>query len=307
MFVGIDVSKDYLDIYSLEASEGYRVENNANGIAELASKLCGAQLIVLEATGGQEKAVLYALSQVGLPVVKVNPRQVREFARCLGRLAKTDQIDAQVLALYAQRMTPAIRSLPNEDLQRFQALLARRRQLVEMCKQEKNRQKQSTCPEISEDLKAHIQELNQRLHHLNQAIKSLTAHVTEFKEKIQLLISIPGVGPVLSSTLVGELPELGQISDKQISALVGVAPFNCDSGYYRGRRRIWGGRAQLRQVLYMATLSAVRKNEPIASFYKRLIERNKAPKVALVACMRKLLIQLNAKVRDAFYPNLAIA
>ncbi len=166
MFVGIDVSKDYLDVYSLEASEGYRVENSANGIAELASKLGGAQLIVLEAIGGQEKAVLYALSQAGLPVVKINPRQVREFARCLGRLAKTDQIDAQVLALYAQRMTPAIRALPTRDLQRFQALLARRRQLVEMCKQEKTRQKQNDCPEISKDLEAHIQELNQRLDNL---------------------------------------------------------------------------------------------------------------------------------------------
>jgi len=298
VFIGIDVSKERLDVARRPSGDGWAVANNDPGIAALVDRLreLPPALIVLEATGGLELAVTGALAAADLPVVVVNPRQVRDFAKATGQLAKTDTLDAAVLAQFAEAVRPARRPLRDADTQALSALLARRRQLVEMRTAEQNRLG-SAPRRVRVEIQAHITWLNRRLARvdadLNQAIRSSPL----WRARDDVLRSTPGVGPVLATTLLADLPELGTLTRQRIAALVGVAPLNRDSGTLRGRRTVWGGRAHVRAVLYMSTLVAVRYNPVLQAFYLRLREAGKAPKVALTACMRKLLTILNAMLK----------
>jgi transposase len=280
--------------------------NDAQGVVAVARRLQGVNpaLIVLEASGGLERPVAQELNAQGLPVAVVNPTQVRHFARAKGLLAKTDVLDAQILAQFAATIEPEVRPLPDEPTQRLQGLLARRRQVVEMLTAEKNRLAQ-TLPALRPSLEEHIAWLEEQLRQLEEEIEGAQQSSASWQERSRLLQSVPGVGPVLSATLLGNLPELGRLNHKEIAALVGVAPFNRESGRWQGRRAIWGGRRQVRTVLYMSTVSAIRCNEVIREFYQRLKEAGKPTKVALVACMRKLLIILNAmmKHRTPWHPR----
>lgn len=299
LFVGIDVSKAHLDIATRPTQASWQVDNQDSGVATLVNKLLQLQpvLIVLEATGGYETAVTAALAVAGLPVAVINPRQARDFAKSLGRLAKTDKIDASMLAHFGEAIRPEPRSLPDEQTRELQGLLVRRRQLIEMLVAEKNRLG-VTHKRLKDNVKEHIQYLEKSLEELDDEIQSRLQSSPVWREKDDLLRSVPGVGRVLSVTLLAELPELGQFNRKKIAALVGVAPFNCDSGQMRGKRAIWGGRAAVRSVLYMAALSAKRYNPVIHAFYDKLIAAGKPAKVALTACMRKLLTILNAMMRS---------
>jgi len=298
VFVGIDVAKATLDIALRPSGERWQLPNEDAALAPLLARLTPAApaLIVLEATGGFEHAVVAALAAVGLPVVVANPRQVRDFARATGQLAKTDAIDAQVLALFAERVRPAPRSLPDEAAQALDAVLTRRRQLLEMLGAERNRLGLARAP-VRRGITHHIRWLERQLadvdHDLGQRIEASPV----WRATDNLLQSVPGVGPIVSRTLLGELPELGRLTRKQIAALVGVAPLARDSGTLRGKRLVWGGRAPLRTVLYMGALVATRYNPVIRAFYHRLRAAGKPAKVALTACMRKLLVILNAMVR----------
>jgi transposase len=298
VFVGIDVAKAELEIALRPTAEGWAVANDEPGIATLVTRLQAIQpaLIVLEATGGLEVCVTAALAAAGLPVVVVNPRQARDFAKATGRLAKTDALDAHGLAHFAEAVRPALRPLPDAQTQALSAHLARRRQLLDMLTAEKNRLG-SAPPMIHADIQAHITWLERRLADLNDDLGKAIRASSVWRERDDLLQSTPGVGPVLSYTLVADLPELGTLRRQQIAALVGVAPLNRDSGTLRGKRTVWGGRAQVRAVLYMSTLVAVRHNSVLRTFYERLRRAGKAPKVALTACMRKLLTILNAMVK----------
>jgi transposase len=308
VFVGIDISKAHLDIAVRPSGERWQADNTLEGIAPLVEKLLGLAptLIVLEATGGFEMAVTAALVAAGLPVAVINPRQARDFAKSLGRLAKTDKIDAAILARFAEAIRPEPRSLPDAATQALQATVVRRRQLIEMMVAEKNRLPM-THASIQPRLQEHILWLQAELKELDQDLQDQLRNSPIWREKEQILLSVTGVGPVTTVTLLADLPELGQLNRKQIAALVGVAPFNCDSGKMHGKRAIWGGRACVRTVLYMATLSASRTNPVIKTFYERLIKAGKLPKVALVACMRKLLTILNAMVCSGkpWQPDLA--
>ena len=297
VFIGIDVSKAHLDIAARPTGEQWQVENQAEGIAHLVERLrlLHPTLIVLEATGGLEVEVTATIAAAGLAVAVVNPRQARAFAKSLGKLAKTDKIDARILAHFAEAIHPEPRTLPDEETVQLQALITRRRQVVEMLVAEKNRV-YLAHKTIQPRLKEHIDWLNEDLDDLNDQLRDKLQHSPLWREKDDLLRSVPGVGPVLSTTLLAELPELGKLNRKKIAALVGVAPFNCDSGWMQGKRAIWGGRASVRTALYMAILSARRYNPVIKTFYDRLIQAGKLPKVALTACMRKLLTILNAMV-----------
>jgi transposase len=298
VFVGIDVAKAHLDIALRPSAEGWRVANDDAGIAPLVGRLQDLQpaLIVLEATGGLEMPVTAALTAAGLPVVVVNPRQARDFAKATGRLAKTDVLDAHGLAHFAEAVRPAPRPLPDAQTQALSAQLARRRQRLDMLTAEKNRL--GSAPHaIQADIQAHITWLEHRLADLNDDLGKAIRASPVWREHDDLLQSTPGVGPVLSYTLVADLPELGTLSRQQIAALVGVAPLNRDSGTLRGKRTVWGGRARVRAVLYMSTLVAVRYNPVLHTFYERLRRAGKAPKVALTACMRKLLTILNAMIK----------
>ena len=299
IFAGIDVSKGSLDIAVHPGGESWRVENNAKGAGELSKRLKGlsAVLVVLEATGGLETTAASTLAADGLCVAVVNPRQVRDFARATGRLAKTDSIDAHVLALFAEAVKPEARPLKGEEAQELAALVARRRQVLEMIGAEQNRLGQSTSRVIRKELKAHIAWLEKRLKDVDTNIDASICGSAVWKVRDDLLRSVPGVGKVLSSMLIAEVPELGSLNRQQVAALIGVAPLNRDSGLMKGRRRVWGGRADVRKVLYMATLSAVRCNPVIRAFYRRLREKGKESKVALTACMRKLMVILNSMVK----------
>lgn len=299
VFVGIDVSKDRLDVATLPLEEGWSQTHEGKAMAGLVERLRALDptLIVVEATGGQERVVVAVLGSAGLPVVVVNPRQVRDFARATGQLAKTDAIDARILALFGQRVQPEIRPLATEASQILEALLTRRRQLLEMLVAEGNRLALAQAAVVA-DLKAHIRFLEKRLESVDAELDLFIKSSPIWRARDKLLQSVPGVGPVLSRTLLAELPELGQLTNAQIAKLVGVAPLNRDSGRYRGRRRIWGGRASVRSALYMAAFSASRWNPIIRTYYERLRGAGKAHKVALVACMRKLLITLNSMVRS---------
>jgi len=297
-FVGIDVAKARLDLALEPSGEAWSVPNDAAGIQDLLSQIVplGPTLIVLEATGGYEAAVTATLASAGLPVVVTNPRQVRDFAKACGRLAKTDALDARILARFAAQVRPAPRPLPTEAAQLLDALLTRRRQLVEMLTAETNRLGVARGP-VRRDITQHIRWLQRRLADADGELKAAIQASPVWRAKDDLLQSVPGVGRVLSLTLLAELPELGRLSRREIAALVGVAPLNRDSGRRRGSRVVWGGRAPVRAVLYMGALAATRANPVIRGFYDRLRAAGKPAKVALTACMRKLLTILNAMVR----------
>ena len=299
MYVGVDVAKGMLDVAVEPTGETWRTANAADGIGELVVALTARQptLIVLEATGGFEATLAAQLAAAALPVAIVNPRQVRAFAKSLGRLAKTDRLDAQVLARFAEAVRPEPRELPDEAAQRLGALCARRRQLVEMLTAEQNRLPRAD-EAVRPSIASHIRWLRQQLADLDRNLGAAVRGSPIWRQKDDLLQSAAGVGRVLSTTLLAELPELGSLNRKQIAALVGVAPLNRDSGTFRGKRSTWGGRAQVRRPLYMAALVGTRCNPTLRAFYARLLAAGKPKKVALTACMRKLLVILNAIVRD---------
>lgn len=299
VFVGIDVAQAELVIALRPTEESWTVGNDEPGIAALLRRLrpLAVTLIVLEATGGYERAVVAALATAGFPLVVANPRHVRDFARGTGQLAKTDQVDAALLALFAERVQPEPRPLPDAATHALEALLARRRQLLDMLTAERNRLAHAV-PAVARDLRRHIRWLEQRLGHLDRDLDKQIQQSPVWRTKDDLLQSAPGVGPVVSRTLLGALPELGTLTHKQIAALVGVAPFPRDSGTRRGHRRVAGGRAPVRAALYMGALVASRYNPIIRAFYQRLVAAGKPKKVALTACMHKLLTILNAMVRS---------
>jgi len=298
VFVGIDVAKAQLDVALRPTGDTWTAPNDEAGLAHIVERLGPLRpaLIVVEATGRLELPLLGALMAAALPVVVVNPRQVRDFARALGHLAKTDRLDAQVLALFGERVRPTPRPLPDPATQALSALVARRRQVIEMLTAEKNRCGQAP-PALQPDIAVHITWLETQLQHLDDALGQQIRNSPGWRTQDELLQSAPGVGPVLSRTLLADLPELGRLSRKQIAALVGIAPLNRDSGTLRGVRTCWGGRAPVRAVLYMATVAATRCNPVIQAFYRRLCAAGKAKKVALTACMRKLLTILNAMMK----------
>ena len=300
IFVGIDVSKDRLDVHVRPSGEAFVVARDDKGLATLGERLRlrPPQLIVLEATGGLQVRVAGMLAAEGFAIAVVNPRQVRDFARALGRLAKTDRIDAETIALFAERIQPVPRALPDEQTRALQALVARRRQLVEMMVAEKQRRSQATNQCAKTSLQAHLDWLRKAIEEIDADLDGAVRASPLWRASEDLLRSVPGIGPVLTRTLLAELPELGRLTRRRITALVGLAPLNRDSGKMRGRRTIAGGRASVRHVLYMAALVATRCNPVIAAYYARLLKAGKAKKTALVACMHKLLVILNAIMRD---------
>ena len=302
MFVGIDVAKAELVVAVLPAGERWTVGNDERGVRTLVDRLVVAAptLIVLEATGGYEVLGVAALAAAELPVVVVNPRQVRDFARATGQLAKTDRIDADILALFADKVRPALRPIPNAEAQELDAMLTRRRQLIDMLGAERNRLGQVFGKGkriVKKSLKTHIAYLERDLRMTDSDLNDAIRRSPIWREQDDLLQSVPGVGPVLSLTLLADLPELGRLSRREIAKLVGVAPLSRDSGTMRGRRFVQGGRAAVRAVLYMGALVAARRNPVIRAFYERLVAAGKPKKLALVACMRKLLTILNVMVR----------
>jgi transposase len=299
LFVGIDVSKAWLDMAEDEHEEVWRVGNEEVGINGLVKKLKKLKptLIVLEPSGGFEMLVVAKLSQAGLPLAVVNAKRVRDFAKATGQIAKTDKLDARVLARFAAAIRPQVRSLRSEDEEQLKALLTRRRQVLDMLTVEKNRLV-TVRSKMRTEIQAHIQWLSKNLKALDSEIEEFVKGTPVWKEKDALLQSVPGVGPVTSATLLGMLPELGQLNRQEVAALVGVAPLNKDSGKKHGKRRVFGDRADVRSVLYMAALSAKKFNPVIHSFYERLLKHGKEKKVALTACMRKLLVILNAMMHS---------
>jgi transposase len=300
VFVGIDVAKDRLDVHLLPAKDAFAVARDGEGVASLVERLkaLSPALIVLEATGGFETIVAAALAGADLPLVVMNPRQIRDFARAHGRLAKTDALDAAVIALFAERMRPEVRPLADEQTRTLSELVARRRQLIEMMTAERNRRPRLSRRNLVKALDRHLAMLQKDLSELEQEIDTTIRGTPVWREQEQLMRSVPGVGPGLARTILADVPEIGTLDRKQIAALIGVAPLNRDSGTYRGRRMIWGGRTKVRGVLYMAALVATQHNPILKSFYQRLLQAGKAKKLALVAVMRKLLTILNAIVRD---------
>jgi transposase len=298
LFVGIDGAKAQLDIALRPTGEQWTVPTDPGGLATLVARLQAVRptLIVLEATGGLERPAIVALATAGLPVVMVNPRQVRDFARATGQLAKTDALDARALAHFAEAVRPTPRPIPDAQTQELRALLGRRQQLIAMRTAEQNRLP-GVAGRLRTDIEAHITWLNARLATLDDDLDTALRASPLWRENDDLLQSVPGIGPVCARTFLLELPELGTLSRQQIAALVGVAPLNCDSGTMRGRRTIWGGRARVRAVLYMGTLVATRHNPRITMFYERLLAAGKTKKVALTACMHKLLPILNAMLK----------
>jgi transposase len=296
---GIDVSKATLDVAITGQKEVRTFPNSESGVKQITSYLMkqGPALTVMEATGGLEKLLAACLVQESVPVVVVNPRQVRDFARAKGKLAKTDTIDAEILAEFAREIHPQVRPLSDKQTDEIKALLVRRHQLIDMITMETNRLC-STDMRVKPSIEEHIRWLKQQLKDMDKELGNKVQDSPVWKEKDNLLQSVPGVGPILSLTLLGALPELGSLNRKQIAALAGVAPFNRDSGRLRGKRTTKGGRGRVRAALYMATLVATRCNPLINSFYNRLLEEGKVKKVALVACMRKLLTVLNAMLRE---------
>lgn len=315
MFIGIDVSKEFLDVAARRAEVNpFRVRRDEEGIHELIQRLMSAEakvkLIVLEATGGIERDVVALLAAAKLPVAVVNPRCTRDFARSLGKLAKTDGIDAAVLAHYAEVVEPAAQSIPDALSREVEALLTRRRQVIQTLVSERNRRsglllQRVTGPgkRVMESLKRSIEWLEKELASLEDDLDDAIKNSALWREKDDLLRSVKGVGPIVSRTLLSYLPELGRLNRKQIAALAGLAPFNNDSGKRSGKRSIWGGRAEVRSVLYMAAVTAVRWNDVLRAFYCRLVAAGKPKKVALTAVMRKLLIRLNAMMRDHLQPT----
>lgn len=305
-YAGVDVSKGRLDACVVRRSEAdeehdaFGFPNDDAGISALVARFAKEErpaLVVLEATGGFERAAVAALAAAGLAVAVVNPRQTRDFARATGRLAKTDRIDALVLARFAEAVRPAPRPLPDEEAQAFGAILVRRSQIVGMLTAEKNRLGSATAKPVAKRIAAHLRWLEKELERTDHDLDGAIEDSPTLRENEALLRSVPGVGPVLARTLLAELPELGVPTRKRLAALVGVAPLNRDSGTFRGRRAVWGGRASVRTALYMGALVATRHNPVVREFYERLLAAGKPKKVALVACMRKLLVILNSILR----------
>ena len=299
LYIGIDVSKATLDIDAYPLSHAMQFSNDEQGRKQLAALLLSLKpkLIVLEATGGLESPIAAELAMVGLNVAVINPRQARDFAKALGVLAKTDAVDAQVLARFAEAIKPAARPLKSSEIMALDSVLTRRRQLVEMITAESNRHAQA-AGKIAKQIAQHVIWLRKRLAEADADLDDAIQQSPLWKTKADLITSVPGVGRVTATSLPAELPELGNLARREISALVGVCPFNRDSGKHSGRRAIWGGRASIRAVLYMAALVASRHNTVIKAFYQKLLAAGKMKKVALVACMRKLLVILNAMVKN---------
>jgi transposase len=307
VYVGIDVAKDHLDIHALPSSEAWRVENTPeaiNGLAERLAALAPA-LVAMESTGGHEHAVAGALAAAGLAVAVINPRQMRDFARATGELAKTDRLDARVIALFAERVRPEARALPDAAQRSLEALLARRRQLIGMLVAERNRLLLADAA-VRKSLSKHVRWLEKELAAVEGDVAEAVEGSVIWRAREDLLRSVPGVGRVLATTLLAGLPELGRLDRREIAALVGVAPHARDSGRHAGRRTAWGGRAEVRTALYMGALASITHNAALGGFYRALVARGKPKKVALVAVMRKLLVALNAMARDgkAWDPNL---
>jgi len=298
IYVGIDVSKDRLDVAVVPSGDKRQFSNDEAGLSKLLGMLVklAPTLVVMEPTGGFEVPLAGALAAEGLPVAVVNARQIRNYARAVGKLAKTDKLDAMIIAEFAHKVEPEVRPLRDEENQEIKAIVSRRCQLVEMLKAEKNRL--AIAPKhIKPNIMAHIEWLRREMDDLDRNLRELIEASPIWREKDDLLRSIPGIGNVISATLLAELPELGTLNRREIASLAGVAPFNQDSGTIKGKRRIWGGRTSVRHALYMAALVGTRYNPVIKAFYTRLLQKGKAKKVALVACMRKLLTILNSIIR----------
>jgi len=299
IFIGIDVSKDNLEVFVKPLGQRPAFAQTEDGLLLMIDfvQSFSPRLVVLEATGGLERAAVGALGAKGLPVVVINPRQIRDFAKAKGILAKTDKLDAEVIAEFAEAIRPEIRPLKPQETQELEALVTRRRQVVQMITAEKERLP-TAVRATKKDIEAHIQWLEKRRDKLNKDLERKIQNTPLWRAKDEILQSPKGVGPVLSHMLLAKMPELGTLNRKQAGKLVGVAPLNRDSGKFRGKRTVWGGRAEIRSVLYMATMSAIRSNPVIRVFYQRLIEAGKPHKVAITACMRKLLTILNAMVKN---------
>ena len=300
-FIGIDVSKDRLDVHVRPSDEAFMVTRDGGGLAALVERL-GAldpRLVVLEATGGFELTVAAALAAGGMPLAVVNPRQIRDFARATGQLAKTDALDAKVIARFAEQVRPEPRPVPDAQARALGELVARRRQIIEMMTAERNRRGQLTSRRLVKGVERVLAALQKELSEIEREIGDGIRGTPAWRERDELLRSVPGIGNVVARTLIADLPELGHLDRKQIAALVGVAPLNRDSGTMRGKRTTWGGRAKVRSALYMAALVASRHNSVLAAFYQRLVSAGKAKKLAITAVMRKLLTILNAMIRDS--------
>jgi len=298
--VGIDVAKDHLDVHVRPIDESFRVPHDEAGMVTLLARLrtVAPTIVVLEASGGYEAALTAALASAGLPVAVVNPRQIRDYARAVGQLAKTDRLDAQIIARFAEAVRPEPRPVPDAQAQAWGELIARRRQLVDMLTAEQNRRRLLRDRRLQHHVDAHIKWLEEALRRLDHDLTTLVRSTPAWREADDLLRSAKGIGPVTSCTLIADLPELGCLDRRRIAALVGVAPFARDSGVFRGRRMIAGGRPHIRRVLYMATLAAIKHNPVIRAFHHRLVAAGRPSKVAITAAMRKLLTILNAMLRD---------
>jgi transposase len=300
IFVGLDVSKDRVDAHVQPTGDRFAVGTDEAALATLVTRVSALSptLVVLEATGGYEIPVTAALANAGLPVAVVNPRQIRDYARATGQLAKTDALDARAIARFAEAVQPAVRPLPTPQAQALADLVARRRQVVDMLGAELNRHRQARQPRLQQRIAAHVAWLRRALEGLDEDLTELVRSSPVWREKDNLLTSMPGVGDVTAQALLADLPELGQLDRRRIAALVGIAPFNRDSGQWRGRRMIGGGRPAVRRALYMATIVAIQHNPTIAACYQRLVTAGRPKKVAVIAAMRKLLTTLNAMLRD---------
>ena len=298
-YIGIDMAKDSMEVKVHEGQDSWTYANDEKDIAKLVAKMESLSpcLIVVEATGGYENAVAAELQSNGFPVAVINPRHIRDFARSVGILAKTDKIDAKVIARYAATVQPIPRILPEAETQALGAMMMRRRQEIAMLTSEKNRLHQA-APAVKKRIQLHIIWLEQELDDINKELKKMVKNNPEWKEKNDIMQSVPGVGPNLAITLLSDFPELGSLNRKQTAALSGVAPFNRDSGTLRGKRTIWGGRDVVRTATYMSAFVAIRFNPLLKTFFERLIAAGKFRKVAMVACMRKLLCILNAMLKN---------
>ena len=299
-YIGIDVSKDRLDVHVRPSEEAFAVGRDGEGLAALIERvgMLDPYLVVLEATGGFELTVAAALVAAGVPLAVVNPRQIRDFARATGQLAKTDALDAKAIARFAEMVRPEPRAVPDEQARALGELVARRRQVIEMMTAARNRRRQLTSRRLIKSVDRLLAVLLKELAELDRDVGEGIRGTPAWRERDELLRSVPGIGDIVSRTLIADLPELGRLDRKQIAALVGVAPLNRDSGKMRGRRTTWGGRAKVRSALYMAALVASRHNPVLTAFYQRLVSAGKAKKVAITAVMRKLLTILNAIIRD---------
>jgi transposase len=300
IFVGLDVAKDRLDVHVRPSANRWAVANDDAGITDVVARLraLAPTLVVLEATGGYEVPVAAALAHAALPVAVVNPRQVRAYARATGQLAKSDALDAAVLARFAEGVQPPVRALPSEQAHALGELVARRRQLVDMLAAEMNRRRQARDGRLARRIEAHVNWLTRALADLDEEITRVIRSSPVWRAAEDLLTSVPGIGDVTAQALIADLPELGRLDRRQIAALVGVAPITRESGQWRGQRRIGGGRAVVRRALYMATVVAIRYNPALRAFYRRLTAAGRPKKVALIAAMRKLVTILNAMLRD---------